>query len=127
VVMNRLRLWSLPDVRSVILGPDRRAWDDNRAFEPFSCWNDDYRIKAQARLTAAGEQQAESAWRGAAAAYWSLLADPTRGAAFYLREDVTLRIRGGTFPSWAADPRDPARVDESKVTARIGHHTFITG
>jgi len=118
VVMNRVTLWRLPDVHTAILGPDRRAWGDQRPFEVFSCWNDDYRQRAEARLAAAGDQQSEPAWRAAAAAFWGLAPDPANQATFYLNPDVTRRLRGGSLPSW---------YDEQRITARIGHHVFLRG
>jgi spore germination cell wall hydrolase CwlJ-like protein len=127
VVMNRIALWRLPDVHTVILGPDRRAWGDQRPFEVFSCWNDDYRQRAEARLAAARDQQSEPAWRAAAAAFWHYSSDPSNGATFYLREDLTRTIRGGTLPSWAADPHDPTKLNEQRITARIGRHVFLRG
>jgi spore germination cell wall hydrolase CwlJ-like protein len=118
VVMNRLRLWRLTDVHTVILGPDRRAWGDQRPFEVFSCWNDDYRQRAEARLAAAQDASLEPAWRAAASAFWALRADPAGGATFYLNRPLTLRIRGGSLPSW---------YDPAKVTVVIGRHEFLRG
>jgi len=55
-------------------------------------------------------------YKAACAAYFELSPDPSRGATHYLNEEVTRRQRGGTLPSW---------FDESKVTVRIAHHTFL--
>lgn len=123
VVMNRVIFWKL-DLHAVILGPDRRAYQDNKPFEPFSCWNSDYQPMAEARLAGAGEA-AESAWRAAAAALWHLLPDPTHGAIFYLNVDLTKRLRHGTLPDWAADPHDPTLVHANKVKVVLGRHTFL--
>jgi len=56
-----------------------------------------------------------------------LLPDPVGGATHYLNEAVTKKIRKGTFPAWAADPNDPTKIHEAKVTTRIGRHTFLLG
>ena len=111
-----------------ILGPEGRAYEDGKPFEPFSCWGDDYRVRAQARLsTASGLPVAEAHWRAAASVLWALLPDPVSGASFYLNPAVTKQGRGGTFPAWAADPVDPTTLNEAKVTARIGRHVFLRG
>ena len=101
-------------VRTAIFGPDGRAYGDARPYEPFSCWGDDYKERARARLAAA--DKATWAWRAAAAGLWKLGADPSKGGYFYLNEVLTRKIRGGTLPSW---------FDEERVTCRIGRHTFL--
>lgn len=113
VIGNRMAV-DAKDAKAVILGPDRHAYDDGHAYEVFSCWNDDYRARAHARLAAAGA--IEWAWRAAAAGLWSLGDDPSRGAYFYLNEAATKAGRGGTLPSW---------FDEKRVTCRIGRHAFL--
>ena len=114
VAVNRSRAWTL-DLPGVLLGPDRRAYGDGRPFEPYSCWNDDYRPRASARLAALGSFP--PAWKAAAAALWGLVEDPTKGATFYLNPDLTRKIRPNhDLPSW---------FDPSKVTAVIGRHTFL--
>lgn len=120
VVVNRGE-----DVHAVILGKDRKAYDDSRPYEAWSCWNDNERVRAQARLATAAGPALEASWRAAAAALWRLLPDPTSGATFYLNVPLTLKIRDGTLPAWATDPTDPTRVDESKVLAVLGRHHFL--
>ena len=122
VIVNRRDTWHLP-VRHVILGPEGSAWADSKPHEAFSCWNDDYRPIAESRLAAAGQQ--ERCWWAAAAALWRMLPDPTHGATFYLNVPLTLKIRKGTLPTWAADPTDPTRPDPHKVAAVINRHTFL--
>ena len=101
-----------------ILGSDGVAYGDGHDFEIYSCWNSDYKSRAQARLSAAADAASELAWRAAAAALWELLPDPIQGATHYLNIPVTKKIRGGTLPSW---------YSEHKVTATIGRHTFLIG
>lgn len=115
VVMNRVRAWGRT-LHQVILGPDGQAYDDGTPFEAWSCWNDDYRIQARARLDALGAFP--PAWRAAAAALWQLTDDPSHGATFYLNVELTKKIRAGTLPAW---------FDPAKVTAVIGRHTFLRG
>lgn len=124
VIRRRALDWRL-GWHGAILGPDQRAYDDTRPFEPFSCFGDTYRGRAAARLSAATAQATEASWKAAAAALWELLPDPVGGAAFYLNVEVTRRIRGGTLPAWAADPQNAATVNQAKVRAVIGRHTFM--
>lgn len=106
-------------IRQVILGPDAAAYGDGKAFEAFSCWNDDYRPVAATRLAGAGQAR-EASWRAAMAALWQLLPDPTNGSTFYLNIELTRKIRGGTLPEWAtkALAKSPGVV--------IGRHTFLS-
>jgi spore germination cell wall hydrolase CwlJ-like protein len=113
VAKNRDQAWNLT-LHQVLLGPEGKAYGDGKSYEPYSCWNDDYRMRAQTRLSALGAY--EPAWKAAAAAQWHLQADPSNGATFYLNPDLTRRIRGGSLPTW---------FDERKVTAVIGRHTFL--
>ena len=114
VVMNRVHGWNR-SVHQVILGADGKAYDDSKPFEVFSAWNDDYRVQAQARLSALGAY--EPAWKAAAISMWSLAPDPTNRAVFYLNVPLTRKIRPNhDLPSWYAD---------DKVTAVIGRHTFL--
>ena len=124
VIRWRAEAWRLT-IRQVILGPEGRAYEDGKAFEAFSAWNDDYKPMAQARLTSATPLSREAAWKAASAALWRLLPDPAPGALYYLQPELTLKIRGGTFPAWAADPSNRGRLDERKVVARIGRHVFL--
>lgn len=126
VVMNRIRLWG-QDLHHAILGSDRVAYGDERPFEVFSCFNDDYRARAMARLASATVEAVEPCWKAAAAALWGLVPDPVNGATFYLNLAVTLRIRGGTLPIWAADPTDNTKLNSAKVRAVLGRHTFLGG
>ena len=52
VVMSRHRIWNRP-IHNVILGLDGKSDD---IYEPFSCWNSDYRTRALTRLAAADDQ-----------------------------------------------------------------------
>lgn len=117
VVRNRMDQWG-QTCHTTVLGRDQQAYDDGQPWEVFSAWNDDYRIRAEARLATASDLAREQAWRAAAAGYWKLLPDPTASATFYLNKPLTLKIRGGTLPSWYAD---------ANVVATIGRHTFLRG
>src|SRR5687767_291814 len=64
VIRNRMNLWG-QTCQQVIFGPDGIP-DDK--YEPFSCWNQDYRTQALARLIRVGSS-AEQAWKWAAAGY----------------------------------------------------------
>ena len=125
VIRWRAECWKLT-IRQVILGPEGQAYGDGKPFEVFSAWNDDYRPMAQARLSSASEAAREAAWKAAAIALWRLLPDPAPGALFYLNPELTLKIRGGTFPAWAADPQNRGKLDERKIVTRIGRHVFMT-
>ena len=124
VIRRRALDWTL-GWHKAILGPDERAYDDARPFEAFSCFNDDYRPRAMARLSIVTPAMAEPSWKAAAAALWGLLPDPVNGASSYLNIAVTLRIRGGTLPAWAADPQDASTVNQEKVRAGVGRHVFL--
>lgn len=124
VVRRRALDWGL-GWQAAVLGPEGRAYDDQKPFEPISAFNDDYRARAHARLSTATPAAAEPAWRAAAGALWAMLPDPIGGASFYLNVLVTLKIRGGTLPAWAADPQNAATVNHAKVRAVIGRHTFM--
>lgn len=103
--------------RQVILGVEGLVDGDGRAYEAFSCWNDDYVRQRTARLIAPDPVLWEACWRASAAALWGLLPDPTKGATFYLNPVLTRQIRPRhDLPSWY----DPARV-----TFRAGHHEFL--
>jgi spore germination cell wall hydrolase CwlJ-like protein len=115
VVMARVKTWGLT-IYQVLLGPEGKAYGEGKAFEPFSCWNDNYMIRARARLDTAPDAAMESAWKAAAIAFWGLAPDPTLGATFYLNEAATRRIREGTLPDW---------FKEERVTVRLGRHTFV--
>ena len=81
----------------------------------FSCWNPDFRIRADARLSTANGPALVECWRAAAGAFWRLLPDPTSGD-HYLNVDVVKRVNHGKLPSW---------FDQEKVVAVIGNHTFL--
>lgn len=114
VIRTRMRAGGT--VHTIILGSDGRAYADGRAYEPWSCWNDDYVPIARARLAAAPEARREACWRAAAGGLWGLIPDPTSGANFYLNPELTKKIRKGTMPSWYAP---------EKVVVRIGRHEFL--
>ena len=104
--------------RQVILGVDGVVDADGRAWEVFSCWNDDYRSQRTARLIAPDPVVWERCWRAAAGALWRMLPDPTDGATHYLNVELTRKIRPRhDLPSW---------YDEARVTVRIAQHTFLT-
>lgn len=124
VVRRRALDWN-QGWHKAVLGNDGIAYDDGKPFEPFSCFNEDYRVRAHARLSSISDVAANDCWRAAAGAFWELIGDPVNGATFYLREDATKKIRGGTLPSWAADPADPMKLNAAKVRATIGHHVFL--
>ena len=48
------------------------------------------------------------------------MADNTNGADHYLAPTAL-----PVLPKWAADPADPAKLNEALVTARIGNHVFM--
>lgn len=80
----------------------------------FSCWNAD--SPTRQKIDDISDSVLEQCFKAAVAAYFKLLPDPTKGASHYLNEDATKKARGGSLPGW---------FDESKVTARIGRHTFL--
>lgn len=124
-IRARSERWALT-IRQVILGPEGGAYADGRPFEPFSCWGDDYRALAEARLGSA--LKTESCWRAAAGALWRLLPDPAEGALFYLNVALTKAgRRKHDLPDWAADPQDKTCINQEKVVAVIGNHTFLRG
>ena len=92
----------------------------------FSAWNSD--AGTRARLDSIGEAEWHESYKAAAAAYFGLAPDPTKGATFYLNVEMTRRgRRNGDLPTWAADPSDPAKPNAAKVTVVIGLHTFMKG
>lgn len=126
VTRHRVDRWGLTP-HQVILGPEGRAYDDGRTYEPYSCWNDDYRDRARARLSAASGPAVGDCWRAAAGALWCLVTDPVPGAMFYLNVEVTRRLRKAhDLPAWAADPADPTRMDPAKLVGVMGRHHFLT-
>jgi hypothetical protein len=115
---NRARLngWEL---HKVILGPDGKAYDDGRPYEPYSAWNDDYRNAARDRLLRITDSRWEHFYKMAAMAWWRLCPDPSDGAFFYLNPELTKRIRPShDLPSWWEIDADPA----SEIV--IGDHAF---
>ena len=125
VIRHRMESWRTP-IRRVILGPEGGAYGDGKPFEPFSCWNDDYRPMAQTRLAGATDAARERAWRAASGALWDHEPDPVLGAFFYLNPELTRRVRpDGRLPAWAADPADPRLVDPRKLIGMIGRHAFL--
>ena len=124
VIRRRAVDWKL-GWRGAILGGDGLAYGDGKPYEALSAWDDDYRVRARARLSEAAETVREPFWKASAAAIWELLPDPVAQSAYYLNVAVTLKIRGGTLPAWAADPVDPKKINGAKVAAVIGRHTFV--
>lgn len=126
-VRNRVDQWRIT-FHQAILGPEAGAFDDGKPFEPFSCWNDDYKRRAEARLAAAAGSSAELAWRAAAGALWRLISSPIENATFYLNVQLTLRVRPDKrLPAWAADPANPTRIRQDNLVAQIGRHHFLRG
>jgi len=80
----------------------------------FSCWNAD--SPTRMRLDSMAPEVFREAYKYACIAYFGLGVDPSRGATHYLNEEVTRRLRGGSLPAW---------FDETKVTVRLGNHTFL--
>lgn len=122
VIKNRIEALPINDqyeagITRVILGPDRKAAGDGRAFEAFSCWNDDYVAQARQRLAMAGGPIWYSSWRVAVAAYFGMVPDPTKGAVFYLNPELTRKLRKKhDLPSW---------YDPLRVTLVEGRHEFL--
>ena len=80
----------------------------------FSCWNPD--SPTRMNLDVVPDHILRSCYKAAMAAYFRLSEDPSKGASHYLNEEETRKRRGGNLPGW---------FDESKVTVRIGRHTFL--
>lgn len=91
----------------------------------FSAWNTDSPTRSRLDSIDPGSRDWLECYRAAVSAAFGFEADPSKGANFYLNVEATRQIRGGTLPKWAADPKDPTQIDESKVTAKIGRHTFL--
>ena len=126
VMRHRIDTWGLT-LHQVVLGPEGLAYGESRAYEPFSCWNDDYRARAAARLSGASGAALEACWRAAVGALWRLVTDPVPGALYYLNLEQTRRLRKAhDLPSWAADPDDATRVDPAKLVGVMGRHHFLT-
>jgi len=93
----------------------------------FSCWTPgDPNLLVLARVDAEEftYRACERAWDAAATE------DLTGGAVAYLNVALTLRLRaaagkGATLPAWAADPRDPGRVNAALVTLVEDDHHFL--
>lgn len=85
----------------------------------FSCWNADYRIRAEARLSGAEGVPAEESWKAAAAALWALAPDPTWGARHYANIQVVRRSNQGRLPAWLQTMLDTGERLE------LGNHTFL--
>ena len=117
VIVNRAEQWrqSLLD----ILFKDRQ----------FSAWNNQSPTLLRLdTIPPASWQEDLAAAAGALFRRELGLADPTRGALFYLNVAVTKIGRGdGTLPEWCRSPSDPTKLDEAKVLAVIGRHTFLRG
>ena len=114
---NRARLngWEL---HRAILGSDVKAYDDGKPWEAYSCWNDDYRMKARLRVADMSDKVFQHFFRLAVIAWWELKADPSNNAYFYLNPELTRQIRGGSLPDWWDIDGDPASE------LRLGRHVF---
>lgn len=124
-VRNRVDQWRIT-FQQAILGPEGKAYGDGRPFEPYSCWGDEYRTRAEARLASVDPLVAEKAWRAAAGALWRLVPSPVEDATHYLNAPLTIRTRPDhRLPEWAADPKAPTRVRSDKLVALIGRHHFL--
>lgn len=80
----------------------------------FSCWNAD--SPTRMNIDVIPIDVLRESYKGACAAYFHLEEDLTHGSTHYLNEEMTRKLRGGSLPGW---------FDESKVTVRIGRHTFL--
>ena len=104
-------------IRTVVLGREGLAQGDDKPYEAFSCFNDDYVPMRKQRLAAPNQISMDRCWWAACAAYWKLLPDPTRGAKFYLNEELTILTR--------PDHKLPTWFKKENVRCRIGNHTFL--
>lgn len=102
VVMNRAKI-AKSSVLDVILKPMQ-----------FSCWNAD--SPTRMNIDTIPNDILKNCYKASCGAYFELSEDPSKDATHYLNEEATRKERGGTLPNW---------FDESKITARIGHHTFL--
>lgn len=80
----------------------------------FSCWNAESQTRMN--LDVIPDHILRACYKAAVAAYFSLADDPSKGASHYLNEEATRKLREGSLPGW---------FDESKITVRIGRHTFL--
>ena len=101
VIMNRVQQRK-KSVSDVVLDP----YD-------FSAWNT--KGGRQLALDNIGRVPWMEAEKAAASAYYRIEKDPTHGATHYLNEILTLKLRGGSLPTWLA---------AMKRTAKIDLHTF---
>lgn len=103
--------------RQIILGVEGLVDGDGRAYEAFSCWNDDYRKQRTVRLLAPDPVLWDRSWRAAVGAYWRLIPDPTKGASFYLNVELTRQQRPlHDLPSW---------YNAQRVTLRVGRQEYL--
>lgn len=105
VIVNRSRLPGYGG--PTLYGVCRKPWQ-------FSCWNADDPMLP--KLLAASVEKLGNCILAAVEVIAGKVPDPTGGATHYLNEAVTRKIRGGSLPLWA---------DETKITTRIGLHTFF--
>lgn len=90
----------------------------------FSAWNTDSATRMN--LDIVPDITLMQCYKATVGAYFKLLPDPTKGATHYLNEELTKKIRGGILPGWACKNNIPSSIiDEEKITARIGKHTFL--
>jgi len=82
----------------------------------FSCWNADSPSRMRLDNLGSSDQGWQDSYKATCSAIFGFEPDPTHGADGYLNEELTRKIRKGGLPEWFA---------ESKVTARIGEHTFL--
>jgi len=117
VIVNRTEQWrqSLLDV----LFKDRQ----------FSAWNNQSPTRLRLdTIPPAAWQEDLAAASGALFRTELGIADPSRGAVFYLNVPATKAGRGdGTLPEWCRDPADPTKLNEAKVLVVLGRHTFLCG
>jgi spore germination cell wall hydrolase CwlJ-like protein len=117
--INRARLnnWK---IHKAILGPDEQAYNDGKPYELYSCWNDNERGITKRRISNIIHDLLPwgECWNAAEAAYIGSQPDPSNGAYFYLNEEVTRQLRGGSLPGWWDSDTDAA----SEI--KIGRHTF---
>lgn len=112
VIMNRKKD-SNSTVASIVLSPFQ-----------FSAWNTDSPTRALLGKINSDSISWIDSFKAACSAYFGFEPDPSKGARFYLNPVTVLKVVG-KLPKWAANPKDLTKLDEAKVTAKIGNHVFI--
>lgn len=110
VILNRVSRGMGKNIRAVILKPRQFSWTDPG--------DTNYGKALQAPIADPGGWK--RARRIAGAAMTPGFEDLSRGADHYLNVALTRRLGHGQLPRWAE-----AGIRDGKVTAEIGHHTFL--